>query len=138
MIRKASVARVHKPATGRGTTTESYCCTTNLITLACLPLSSIKYDTEHLMMLGSSLRRLPCRLCYRSFGDTGSKELPQQCHFNVFFPEPQCLFNGYLSCCGVKKMGLLQNLRGGDEEVSERGRCCPLNPCLIMVNTPLF
>ena len=41
--------------TVRRTTTYSYCCITNLFTLACPPLSSIKYDTEHLVMLGSSL-----------------------------------------------------------------------------------
>ena len=35
-------------------------------------------------------------------------------------------------------MALLQmeRLKGGDEEVNERGRSCPLNPWLIMVNTP--
>ena len=46
---------MHKAAKVRRTTTYSNCCVTNLFTLACPPLSSIKYDTEHLMMLGSSL-----------------------------------------------------------------------------------
>ena len=32
----------------------------------------------------------------------------------------------------------MEKLRGGDEEVRERGRCCLLNPWLIMVNTPSF
>ena len=35
-------------------------------------------------------------------------------------------FKSYISCCGVKEMGLLQErLRGEDEEVRERGGCCP-------------
>ena len=37
------------------------------------------------MMLESSLRLLPCRLCHGNFGDTGSKELPQRCHFILDF-----------------------------------------------------
>ena len=37
------------------------------------------------MMLESSLRLLPCRLCHGNFGDTGSKELPQRCHFTLEF-----------------------------------------------------
>ena len=47
MLRKASTERVHKAATVRKTTIYSYCCITNMFTLACPPLSSIKYDTEH-------------------------------------------------------------------------------------------
>ena len=53
MLRKASMECVHKAATVRKTTTYSYCCITNMFTLAC-PLSSIKYDTEHPMRLGFS------------------------------------------------------------------------------------
>ena len=54
MVGKASTERVHKAATVRKTTTYSYCCITYLFILVCFPLSSIKYDTENLMMLGSS------------------------------------------------------------------------------------
>ena len=54
MLRKASTERVYKAATVRKTGTYSCCCITNLFAPACPPLSLIKYDTEHLMMLGSS------------------------------------------------------------------------------------
>ena len=33
------------------------------------------------MMLESPVRLLPCRLYHGNFGDTGSKELSQRCHF---------------------------------------------------------
>ena len=33
------------------------------------------------MTVKSPLSAAPCRLCHRSFGDTGSKELLQRCHF---------------------------------------------------------
>ena len=54
MLRKASTEREHKAAMVRNTTTYSYWCITNLFTLDCPSLSLMKYDTEHLMMLGSS------------------------------------------------------------------------------------
>ena len=54
MLRKVSMEGVRKAATVRKTTTYLYCCITNPFTLAYPPLSSIKYDTKHLMMLGSS------------------------------------------------------------------------------------
>ena len=40
------------------------------------------------MMLESSLRLHSCRLCHGNFGDIGSKELPQRCHFilDLVFP----------------------------------------------------
>ena len=52
------------------------------------------------MMLESSLRLLPCRLCHGNFGDTGSKELPQRCHFtlNLVFPSTTEPINNKLSC----------------------------------------
>ena len=54
MVGKASTERVHKAAAVRKTATYSYCCITNLFILVRIPLSSIKYDTEKLMMPGSS------------------------------------------------------------------------------------
>ena len=91
MLRKASTERVHKAATVRKTTTYSYYCITNLFTLACPPLSSIKYDTEHLMMLGSSLGCFPCRGCATSLDDTGPKWLQELCLLLIFSLNLQCL-----------------------------------------------
>ena len=53
------------------------------------------------MMLESPLRLLPCRLCHGNFGDTGSKELPQRCHFilDLVFPSTTVPINNWLSCC---------------------------------------
>ena len=52
LLSKANVERVHKAKTVRRTITYSYWCITNLVTLGFPPLSSIKYDIEHLVMLG--------------------------------------------------------------------------------------
>ena len=40
------------------------------------------------MTLESPRQLLPCRLYHGNFGDTGSKELPQRCHFilDLVFP----------------------------------------------------
>ena len=37
------------------------------------------------MMVQSPHRLPPCRPCHENFGDTGSKELPQRCHFVLEF-----------------------------------------------------
>ena len=53
------------------------------------------------MMLESPLRLLPCRPCRGNFGDTGSKELPQRCHFilDLVSPSTTVPINNWLSCC---------------------------------------
>ena len=54
LLRKASTERLHKAAAARKTTTYSYFYITNSFTVACPPLSSIKYNAEHLKVLGPS------------------------------------------------------------------------------------
>ena len=103
MLRKASTERVHKAATVRKITTLSYCCTANLFTLDCPPLSSIKYDKEHLMMLGSFLGCFPCRRCAISLDDTGSKWLQELCPL-LLFPLNYSVVQQLAKCCrGIEK-----------------------------------
>ena len=71
-------------------------------TLACPPLSSIKSDIEHLMVLGSSLGYFPCRLCAASLDDTGSKGLEELCLLLFFSLNLQCP-QQLSDCCGGRE-----------------------------------
>ena len=100
-------------------TTYSYCCITNMFTLACPPLSPIKYDTEHLMTLGFSVGCFPCRRCATSLDDTGSKWLEELCPL-LFSPLNYSILQQLAKCCGGKEEKSdtrWRELRGRDEVV---------------------
>ena len=87
-----------------------------MFTLACLSLSSIKYDTEHLMMLGSSFGCFPCRRCATNLDATGSRCL-KSC---ALFPKLQRPSTNIYVAVGAKKGSPTpdgEKLRGKNEVV---------------------
>ena len=110
MLWKASAERVHKAATVRRRTIYLYCCITNLFTLACPPLSSIAYNTEHLVMLGSSLG------CSHVGDAPKASEILDRRSFNggAFW----CFF--FLNNSALQQLSKL--LRGKEDEANSRWR----------------